>query len=540
MQFASWPGLTADAVNRHYPNSKETPKGHGRKAPSGLRSTKVTTPALDDSAEAFGVEDSTRPTKKEKTIFHRILDMGDEVTLKIYTDQPGRFPKKSSRRNQYIMVLAEVDSNAILVEPMKNRTAGKMVRAYQVLIDRLNSAGIFPKLHILDNKCSADMKETIKSNKMEFQLVPPHDHCCNLAEKAIQTFKDHFVAILCGTNKSFLLHLWDRLLPQAEHTLNMLRPSQMTPTISAYAYLWKQHDYNANPFAPLGCKVEAHLVPTIQESWAPHTASRFYVGNAWDHYRCHEIYISDTRHTRVCNTVFFKHKYLTIPTITAPDALIRAADDLTNAIAGVVPPPNMTQEAVEQLMVIFKQQAEKAKDDATTQRVLKERAQAERVHNKSRPSMTYHSPHMPVEVPYPNAEFGHVPETPVILQDEDNTRRAYPAANTRQQPKGRTNTQDYLFHMMDIPGLTKPFSNQQAASRTYPLKFLCDFASAVLDNKTGDLLEYRHLLRHPKYRDVWSKSFGTDIRRLATTTETIAFMSKDMIPHNRCKDIMYG
>ncbi len=225
MQFASWPGLTADVCNRHYPDFKETPKGHGRKAPSGLRSTKVTTPALDNSAEAFGVGDSTLPTKKEKTVSHRILDMEDEATLKIYTDQPGQFPKKSSCGNQYIMVLAKVDSDAILVEPMKSRTAGKMVRAYQVLIDRLNSAGIFPKLHILDNECSADMKETIKSNNMEFQLVPPHDHRRNLDEKAIQTFKDHLVAILCGTDKSFPLHLWDRLLPQAEHTLNMLRPT---------------------------------------------------------------------------------------------------------------------------------------------------------------------------------------------------------------------------------------------------------------------------------------------------------------------------
>jgi hypothetical protein len=381
------------------------------------------------------------------------------------------------------------------------------------------------------------MKKTIKSNKMDFQLAPPHDHHCNLANKAIQTFKDHFVAILCGTDKSFPLHLWDHLLPQAELTLNMLRPSQMMPTISTYAYLWKQHSYNANPFAPLGCKVKTHLVPTIRKSWAPHTASGFYVGNAWDHYWCHEIYISDTRHMRVCNTVFFKHKYLTMPIIAAADALIRAANDLTNAIAGVVPPPNMTQEAVEQLMVIFKQQAEKAKDNATTQRVLKEHTQAERVHNES---MSNHSPHTPVEVPYPNAEFGHVPETPVISQDEDNTIRAYPAANTRQQRKVRTITQDYLFHMMDIPGRTKPFNNQQAASRKYPLQFLCDFAAAVLDDKTGDLLEYRHLIRHPKYRDTWSKLFGTEIHWLATTTETIAFMSKDMIPHNRCKDIMYG
>jgi len=42
----------------------------------------------------------------------------------------------------------------------------------------------------------------------------------------------------------------------------------------------------------------------------------------------------------------------------------------------------MTQDAVDQLMLIFKQQTEKAKDDATTQRVLKERARDERVHNE--------------------------------------------------------------------------------------------------------------------------------------------------------------
>ncbi len=66
-------------------------------------------------------------------------------------------------------------------------------------------------------------------------------------------------------------------------------------------------------------------------------------------------------------------------------------------------------------MVIFRQQAEKAKDDATTQRGLKECTQAERVHNKSMSSMTNHSPHMPVEVPYLDAEFGHIPETLVIL-----------------------------------------------------------------------------------------------------------------------------
>jgi hypothetical protein len=90
-----------------------------------------------------------------------------------------------------------------------------------------------------------------------------------------------------------------------------------------------------------------------------------------------------------------------------------------------------------------------------------------------------------------------------------------------------------------LPG-QQLFTSKQASSRKYPLQFLCDFAYSVLDNETGDLLEYRHLLKHPKYKDVWSQSFGKEIRRLATGTETIAFLTKQEIPRDRRKDITYG
>ena len=62
--------------------------------------------------------------------------------------------------------------------------------------------------------------------------------------------------------------------------------------------------------------------------------------------------------------------------------------------------------------------------------------------------------------------------------------------------------------MMDVPFLTKSFTNKQAASQKFLLQFLCDLTSAILGDKTGDLLEYRHLMKHPKYKDVWSNSFG--------------------------------
>ena len=47
-------------------------------------------------------------------------------------------------------------------------------------------------------------------------------------------------------------------------------------------------------------------------------------------------------------------------------------------------------------------------------------------------------------------------------------------------------------------------------------------------------------MKHPKYKDVWTKSLGTEIRCLATTTETIFFIKKGDIPDDRKKDETYA
>jgi hypothetical protein len=214
---------------------------------------------------------------------------------------------------------------------------------------------------------------------MKYQLVPPQDHRWNIAETAIKIFKAHFISILCGCEKSFPLYLWDRLLPQEEHTLNMLRPARMTPTVSAYAYLWGQHDYNVNPFAPLGYKVQAHITPGVCETWAPHTASGYYVGNTWEHYCCHEVYISNTKSIHTCLTVFFKHKYLTMPSITPADALICAADYLMDAISRTHTHKHGHSRCGRSTHGNLQATSTSHERPATAQRVLRERVQAERV-----------------------------------------------------------------------------------------------------------------------------------------------------------------
>ena len=136
----------------------------------------------------------------------------------------------------------------------------------------------------------------------------------------------------------------------------------------------------------------------------------------------------------------------------------------------------------------------------------------------------------------------------VITQDDDNVQTTL-AANTQQRQKEQTITQEFAYSMIDLPiagpnpvspMAPQKFTNKQASARQYPLAFLNKWAQAVLDDDTGDLLEYRQLIKNPKYKGVWSRLFAKEIRRLADTTKTIAFVTKHQIPHWRQKEITYG
>ena len=107
-----------------------------------------------------------------------------------------------------------------------------MIKAYKTLWDRLTSSGtIKPKTNILDNKASVEFKNEIQKN-WTIQLVPPDNHRQNLlAERTIQTFKNHFKSVLAGVDYSFPMRLWDRLLPQTILTLNLLRQSNAVPIL---------------------------------------------------------------------------------------------------------------------------------------------------------------------------------------------------------------------------------------------------------------------------------------------------------------------
>jgi hypothetical protein len=200
---------------------------------------------------------------------------------------------------------------------MKNRTDREMIRAYTSLHKQLINAGLKPELQVTDNGCSTTFRQYLANERIAVQLVPPHLHRKNAAERAIQTFKNHFVAGLCSVDKQFPMHLWCEILHQATLTLNLLQTSHINPTISAATQLFGQFDFNRTPLAPHGTRAVAHVKPKARRTWAPHGEDAWYVGPDPDHYRCYKVWVVATNRTRIVDTVEFFPQHVKMPHLSS-------------------------------------------------------------------------------------------------------------------------------------------------------------------------------------------------------------------------------
>ena len=236
---------------------------------------------------------------------------------------------KSNRGNKYVMVAYVYDPNAILVEPMKNRKENEIIRAYGVNHHQLQQYGFKPRYQMLDNKASTAFQANLSAKKIDFQLVPPNtgNHRRNATERAIETFKKHFMAGLFSRHPNFPMQLWCRV--QAELTLNLLRPSRLNPKLSAYAQLEGAFDFNRTPLVPLGVKMLVYETPSQRGSWSPHGVEGWYIGPAMRNYRC---YVLATASERTAETVSFFHVPLLYQKKSSIYAAIIAVHDLTYAL----------------------------------------------------------------------------------------------------------------------------------------------------------------------------------------------------------------
>ena len=417
------------------------------------------------------------------------------ITGQISTDQTGQFPIPSTSGMKYLMILYDYDSNYIAAEPIPSRTQFQLLKAYQNLVKKLQFRGMKPKLQRLDDKTGVD-----------YQLTPAGLHRRNAAEKAVQTFKNHFVSGLCTTDPEFPMNLWDKLVPQAEITLNLLRASRINLSLSAYAQIHGMFDFNRTPLVPPGLKVLSHVRTDDRKSWDPHAQQGFYIGPALHHYRCHRVWITKTAAERIAQTVkWLPHKGLKMPIPSVSDLIHAALTDLTSTlqstnINNIVPPTNtQLHQSLMKLKEIFTPQSPQSN---TT--------------NESPVRNPITTSNLPTVAPQPRVTT-HSPS----VAPQSRVAATYPISTSKTQLQ--TVHQPRVTPSLQPTPLQKPIQNtvvirsqrkRQKNQRVYGKEYINHICNAVLNKTTGQLQEYRELLLGPD-RDIWFDSMSRELARLS-------------------------
>lgn len=148
--------------------------------------------------------DMKRPIECKQDVYVKVYD---STKRPMYTDQTGRFPVTSSKGQMDVMVAVEMDGYYIDAEPLKSRSTKDLIKAYQAVWKHWEATGATsPNWHVLNNEAPTDYKEAIRKNGRMVELTPPDMHSRNIAERAIQTWKDHLISGLIGVDGKSPLH----------------------------------------------------------------------------------------------------------------------------------------------------------------------------------------------------------------------------------------------------------------------------------------------------------------------------------------------
>jgi hypothetical protein len=345
------PNLSETLILKYLNPSAATAKGHMKRPRHGIRSTRKRLPVdLTDESVTLDPVPVVLPVDAAPQAHHRlpsgpnlIADDEDQSIANIfcygafadkhsgivYHDLTGSFPFMSFDGSVCFFVLFHYESNAILATPIAGLDDMSIFKAYQAYFVQLEQKGFKPKLNVMDNQATKHIKKFLTENDCRLQIVEPHNHRVNAAERAIQTFKAAFIAALATTDSDFPLQLWDRLTPQVEDTLNLLRQSRVDPTKSAYEILNGPYDWNRYPLAPLGCKAVVYEDGDTRGSWASRGIDAFYLGPAKDHYRCDVYYIPETRAYRISGSTELFPQHCQLPSLTQHQHFRALTDELT-------------------------------------------------------------------------------------------------------------------------------------------------------------------------------------------------------------------
>jgi hypothetical protein len=200
------------------------------------------------------------------------------------------------------------DLNMIHCEIPKDHTASEYVKAYNRGIEfyRLHDPTFVPLVEVMDNVKGEEIRANLRKHGIELQRVPVRNHRANNAERAIRTWKNHWIATIAGCSKYFPSQAYRHLVQHCEQTLNLLRVSRIDPTISAFeAFTRKPYDYNRNPLFIPGHRAVIWDSPEQRKSFAHHGQEAFYIHGAPEHYRNAYFYVPSTNSTRPSDSIYW-------------------------------------------------------------------------------------------------------------------------------------------------------------------------------------------------------------------------------------------
>jgi hypothetical protein len=588
--FTTWPELTADRVNKYLVTPAATIKGHLAQQRKNIRSTKPKAKPKAQIPYQFPGEHESlldiQPEQPEERC-HNVFLTSMPLTGQIFSDQPGQFLVSSTSGMSSIMIAHCYDSNAIIAEPMPSKTGPSLLTAYKQIHARLKARGFTPKFQRLDNECSTNFQAFLTQEGVDYQLTPAGSHRRNNAERAIRTWKDHFIAMLCSTDPEFPLKLWDCLLGQAEITINLLRASRVNPKLSAYSQLFGPFDFNRTPLGPPGTRVLIHELPSARGTWSPHAVHGYYTGPATNHYRCYKVWVAETASERIANTLVWYPTRVTMPRTSSADAASTAARELIHALMNPHPASPISplteehQTALKQLADLFaasvpeapniaptatpQQKAEPAAlprvsfedtkatpskeptdQDWTYVKRTRNRGQVRRERKRAqkktppKPANTT----KPISLPIPKRAQKKTPTrpaTPAPPVPRPKQKRAQKKTQPRPPPPGSRPTATRHRHATRQQTMRRrQAANTATNQQTEPNTHRSHFVNALTTPDMGDTLTWKDVINGPNAAE-WRQGNLNEIGRLTdgrvgkqiTATNTMRFIKLDQLPAGR-------
>lgn len=309
----SIPNITTEQVRTYAPNSIESAKGHLDQAKQGTWSTKhkrKVSKGPPPLAEGSDDDNCDTPLVTPTNVIdngpigpHAIY-IASECSSTLHGDLTGNYPVTSLSGNSKVLIGYTDNGRFIKSVAAAGDSSDDLIRAYDKLVKYFTERGIVNEVIRIDNQTSADLQVYFEQvAKIKYRYVPPGNHRTLHAERDIRTWKNHFIATRAGADKSFPPNMWDSLLDQVDLTLNILRPCGLVPNTSAWDYVCGPYDYKRNPIGPAGAKVLVYENPNERETFADHGVEGFYIGPAWNHYRCFKVWIPSTRKFRISDTL---------------------------------------------------------------------------------------------------------------------------------------------------------------------------------------------------------------------------------------------